>query len=240
MKREFDLECKTGKPSVNYKETIHSKATFDYLLKKQSGGQGQYARVIGYIEPFSNDGDSSTLNEFDNRCTGTNIPPEYYPSCAKGMNDAMAEGALIGAEVQGLRCVLQDGAAHQVDSSDMAFRSSMAYAIRDTMIKAKPAILEPIMLVEVEIPTEFQGNVVAALNKRNGMIQSCEVNEEGGGARIVCDVPLASMFGFSTELRSSTQGKGEFTMEYSRHDPINRAEQESLVKKHQEEKEAAA
>jgi len=246
MKREFDLDCKIGQPSVNYKETIHTKASFDYLLKKQSGGQGQYARVIGYIEPLSKDdiaadeSSGSTLNEFDNQCTGTNIPPEYYPSCAKGMNDAMVEGALIGAEVQGLRCVLQDGAAHQVDSSDMAFRTAMAYAIRDTMIKAKPAILEPIMNVEVEIPTEFQGGVVATLNKRNGMIQSCEVNEEGGGTRIVCDVPLASMFGFSTELRSSTQGKGEFTMEYLRHDPVMRDVQESLVKKHQEEKQAAA
>merc|ERR1712232_1537963 len=240
MKREFDLECKIGQPSVNYKETIHNKATFDYLLKKQSGGQGQYARVIGYIEPLTDTEESSTLNEFDNQCTGTNIPPEYYQSCAKGMNDAMAEGALIGAEVQGLRCVLQDGAAHAVDSSDMAFRSCMAYAIRDTMIKAKPAILEPIMNVEVEIPTEFQGSVVAALNKRNGMIQSCEVNEDGGGPRIVCDVPLASMFGFSTELRSSTQGKGEFTMEYLRHDPVARDAQESLVKKHQQEKQDAA
>jgi len=241
MKREFDLDCKIGQPSVNYKETIHSKAEFDYLLKKQSGGQGQFARVIGYIEPLKDDEEGdAVLNEFNNQCTGTNIPPEYYPSCAKGMNDAMSEGGLIGAEVQGLRCVLKDGAAHAVDSSDMAFRNCMAYAIKDTMMKAKPAILEPIMNVEVEIPTDFQGNVVAALNKRNGMIQSCEVNEEGGGTRIVCDVPLASMFGFSTELRSSTQGKGEFTMEYLRHDPVTRDMQESLVKKHLEEKQAAA
>jgi len=244
MKREFDLECNVGQPSVNYKETIHGKASFDYLLKKQSGGQGQYARVIGYIEPLTNDDDdgekSKQANAFINHCTGTNIPPEYYPSCAKGMNDAMAEGALIGAEVQGVRCILQDGAAHAVDSSDMAFRHAMAYAIRDTMFKAKPTILEPIMNVEIEIPTEFQGTVVGVLNKRNGVIQSCEVNEEGGGTRIVSDVPLASMFGFSTELRSTTQGKGEFTMEYLSHDPVTRDKQETLVKKYQEEKQSAA
>lgn len=130
------------------------------------------------------------------------------------MNDAMVEGALVGCEVEGVRVVLQDGTSHPVDSSDMAFRISMAHAIRDTMKRALPSVLEPIMTVEVEIPAEFQGAVTASLSRRMGMIQSSDMNNDGSGLKLEVQVPLANMFGYSTEIRSLTQGKGEFTMEY--------------------------
>lgn len=247
MKREYNVDCITGKPNVNYKETIHSKIEFDWLHKKQTGGAGQYARVIGYMEPLNrNDDDNDNkdddeeedANEFFNKCTGTNIPPEYYASCEKGMADAMNEGPLVGAEVEGVRVVLLDGASHDVDSSDMAFRICMANAIRDCMRRTQSStILEPIMTVEVELPLEFQGAVVAGLNRRLGLIQSSDMtSDQGDGIRIVAQVPLANMFGYSTELRSMTQGKGEFTMEYYNHVPVPKNVQEELMKKYKLEK----
>ena len=159
MKREYNVECISGQPNVNYKETITgSKTTFDWLHKKQTGGSGQYAKVIGYIEPMSEEEikELGKPNEFVNRCIGTNIPSDYYPSCPKGMDDAMHEGALVGCEVEGVRVVLQDGASHAVDSSDMAFRICMANAIRDTMKKASPSVLEPVMTVEIEVSPRIE------------------------------------------------------------------------------------
>ena len=156
------------------------------------------------------------------------------------MEDAVTEGALVGAEVEGLKVVLQDGASHAVDSSDMAFRTCMANAIRDTMKKANPSILEPVMKVEIEVPTEFQGTVVAAVNRRMGLIQSSDMNDDGSGTKIVAEVPLANMFGYSTELRSLTQGKGEFSMEYFKHIQVPRNAQEELMRKYKEEQESNA
>lgn len=237
MSREYSVECISGQPNVNYKETINKKIEFDWLHKKQTGGSGQYAKVIGYIEPLTENemNESGEANQFENKCTGTNIPPEYYTSCEKGMNDAVTEGALVGCEVEGLRVVLQDGASHAVDSSDMAFRTAMANAIRDAMRKASPSILEPMMSVEVEIPSEFQGTVVAGLNRRMGLIQSSDMNDDGSGMKIVAEVPLSNMFGYSTEIRSQTQGKGEFTMEYLKHLPVAKNIQEELQQKYREE-----
>ena len=242
MLREYNVECVTGQPSVNYKETIGAKQTFDYIHKKQTGGAGQYARVMGFIEPLSEKErqESGEVNVFENRCIGTNIPPEYYSSCQKGTMDAMLEGALVGCEVEGVKVILEDGAAHAVDSSDQAFRTCMANAVRETMRKASPSILEPVMTVEVEIPSEFQGAVVAGLNRRMGLIMSSDMNEDGSGVRVISDVPLANMFGYSTELRSQTQGKGEFTMEYCKHIQVPRNTQEELMKKYKEEREADA
>jgi elongation factor G len=207
----------------------------------QTGGAGQYAKVIGYIAPLSEEErkELTQPNLFENRCIGTNIPPEYYSSCEKGTMDAFTEGALVGSEVEGVKVVLQDGASHAVDSSDLAFRTCMANAVRDAMRSAQPSILEPVMAVEVEIPAEFQGTVVAGLNRRMGMIQSGEMNEDGSGMKIEAEVPLANMFGYSTELRSQTQGKGEFSMEYKRHVQVPRATQEELMRKYKEEQDAA-
>lgn len=242
MKREYGVECVSGQPNVNYKETIAANATFDWLHKKQTGGAGQYAKVMGYIEPMTEEEikESGKPNEFVNKCIGTNIPPEYYPSCEKGMHDATHEGALVGCEVEGVRVVLQDGASHAVDSSDMAFRICMAHAIRDTMKKAQPSVLEPIMSVEIDIPAEFQGAVTATLSRRMGMIQSSDMNDDGSGLKIEVQVPLANMFGYSTELRSLTQGKGEFSMEYFQHSPVPRNVQEELMEKYRQEKQADA
>jgi elongation factor G len=240
MNREYKVECVTGAPIVNYKETIGKKVTFDFLHKKQTGGAGQFAKVIGYIEPLSAEEreETGTTTVFENQCVGMNIPPEYYTSCEKGAQDAFTEGALVGCQVENVKVVLQDGASHAVDSSDMAFRTCMANAVRDSMRHANPIILEPVMSVEVEIPTEFQGAVVGGLNRRMGMIQSSDMNEDGSGVRVLCDVPLANMFGYSTELRSQTQGKGEFTMEYKTHQDVPRNTQEELMKKYKEEQEA--
>merc|ERR1712232_103695 len=167
-------------------------------------------------------------HEFENRVVGTNIPPEYIPSCGKGVADAMAEGALIGGEAQGVRVVLEDGQTHPVDSSDMAFRFSMATAVRNAIRDAQPSILEPVMSVEVTSPEEFQGTIIAGLNRRFGLIQNTEMSPDGKDVIIEAEVPLNQMFGYSTDLRSSTQGKGVFTMEYSRHTPVLREEQEML------------
>jgi elongation factor G len=242
MSREYDVECVTGKPNVNYKETIGSKQPFDWLHKKQTGGAGQYAKVQGYIEPIPLEerNDADGINVFLNRLVGQNIPPEYHTSCEKGFHDAMVEGALVGCGVEGVRVVLRDGAAHAVDSSDLAFRTSMAHAVRDAMRKANPSVLEPVMTVEVESPVEFQGIVVAGINRRMGLIMNSDVNEDGSGVRVVSEVPLANMFGYSTELRSNTQGKGEFTMEYKKHIQVPRSTQEELMKKYKEEREAEA
>ena len=242
MKREYNVECISGQPNVNYKETINTKTEFDWLHKKQTGGSGQYAKVVGYMEPMTEEEikEHGKPNVFKNKCIGTNIPPEYYPSCEKGMNDAMTEGALVGCEVEGVRVILQDGASHAVDSSDMAFRICMAHAIRDTMKRASPSVLEPIMTVEIDIPAEFQGPVTASLSRRMGMIQSSDMNDDGSGLKIEVQVPLANMFGYSTELRSLTQGKGEFSMEYFQHSPVPRNVQEELMDKYKMEREAEA
>lgn len=241
LKREYDVECIVGQPSVNYKETINKRVEFDCLHKKQTGGSGQYARVIGYIEPLTEEEckEAGEVNIFENLCVGTNIPSVYYPSCEKGTGDAMTEGALVGCEVERVKVVLQDGASHAVDSSDMAFRTCMANALRDAMKKASATILEPVMKIEVDVPVEFQGSVVAALNKRMGLIQSSDISEDGSNLKVIAEVPLASMFGYSTELRSSTQGKGEFSMEYEKHSPVMKNIQDELMKKYQEEREAA-
>jgi len=238
MKREYKVDVISGQPNVNYKETISAKSNFDWLHKKQTGGSGQYAKVIGYVEPLEPEEQKALgkPNEFVNECIGTNIPPEYYSSCEKGTNDAMAEGSLIGCEVEGVRVVLQDGASHAVDSSDQAFRTAMASAVRDAMRKAKPSVLEPIMTVEIDCPSDFQGTVVAGINRRMGLILNSDMNEDGSGVKVIAEVPLANMFGYSTELRSGTQGKGEFTMEYAKHMPTPKNIQDDLEKKYKEER----
>jgi len=241
MNREYGVECVTGQPNVAYKETITSKHKFDYLHKKQTGGSGQYARVIGYLEPLpeAERKELSKVNIFENHLIGQNIPPEYHSSCEKGMEDAVHEGALVGCEVEGLRAVLQDGASHDVDSSDLAFRTCMAHAIRRTMKQCNPAILEPVMTVEVDAPSDFQGAVVAALSRRMGMIQNSSLNSDGSQIKIIAQVPLANMFGYSTELRSQTQGKGEFSMDYFKHVAVPRTVQDELMMKYKKEQEVA-
>lgn len=236
LKREYNVECITGAPAVSYKETITQRADFNYLHKKQSGGSGQYARVIGYIEPLTEEEiESGMESDFENACIGNNIPPEFMISCEKGAKKSFARGGLAGFPMTGVRVVLTDGGAHAVDSNDMAFQLAMQYGIREAMKDARSQILEPMMTCDVMSPADFQGTIVAGINKRGGMVLNSDMSDDGSQVNIGAEVPLSVMFGYSTDLRSSTQGKAEFSMEYKMHAPVQRDVQEALIKKHAEE-----
>ena len=231
MKREYNVECVVGHPSVSYKETVTSRAEFNYLHKKQSGGSGQFARVIGYVEPIEEELYKKGVEfEFKNHVIGQNIPPEFIPSCEKGAMKACEKGVLAGHPISGVRVVITDGQAHAVDSNDMAFQLAMQYGIREGFKKARAQIMEPVMKIEVVAPSEFQGTIIAGLNKRNGLIMGSDLSDDGSQVTILADCPLSAMFGYSTDLRSSTQGKGEFTMEYKEHQAVSKDIQEDLIK----------
>ena len=225
MKREYSAAVETGAPQVAYREAISRRADFDHLHKKQTGGSGQYAKVVGYIEP-SDEGEY----EFVDQIKGGRIPTEYIPACDKGFRAALDKGSLIGFPVVGVRAVLTDGNSHAVDSSDMAFMTASRMAFRDAYKKAGPQILEPVMRVSVEGPGEFQGAIYKSLMQRRGTVLGS--TEDAGFARVDADVPLAEMFGYSTDLRSATQGKAEFTMEFSKYAPAPKEVTEELLKKY--------
>ncbi|MBN1242038.1 MAG: elongation factor G [Spirochaetales bacterium] len=229
MKREYKCEVETGMPQVAYREAISGRADFNYTHKKQTGGSGQYGRVAGYIEPVE-----EKLYEFVDMVKGGAIPNEYIPSCDKGFKESVKKGSLIGFPIVNVRCVINDGQSHPVDSSDIAFQLAAIGAFREAYDKAKPIILEPIMKVEVEGPTEFQGNIFASVNQRRGMITSS--NEEGAFCRVEAEVPLSEMFGYSTALRSMTQGKAEFTMEFLKYGKVPSSVSEQLRKDYEEKR----
>ncbi|KAI8927075.1 P-loop containing nucleoside triphosphate hydrolase protein [Entophlyctis helioformis] len=237
MKREYNVECITGKPQVAFRETITSMAKFDYTHKKQSGGAGQFGRVVGYIEPIPEEEvDEDASVEFENRTVGMNIPFQYIPAIEKGFYEGCDKGYLIGHPINGVRMILEDGAAHSVDSSELAFRIAAINAFREAFFKAKPIVLQPIMEVSVTSPAEYQGPCIALLNRRKGTILNSEVRDDY--LEVQAEVPLNDMFGFSTDLRSITQGKGEFAMVYKKHEPVLPHMQETLVREFKE-KEAA-
>ncbi|HET6373689.1 MAG TPA: elongation factor G [Candidatus Polarisedimenticolia bacterium] len=225
MKREYNAEVETGAPQVAYREAITRKADFNYVHKKQTGGSAQYGKVGGYVEPWA-EGDF----EFVNEVYGGSIPSEFIPSVEKGFRSMMKKGRLIGFPVTNFRVVINDGAAHSVDSSDNAFQAAARGAFRDVYHRAKPAILEPVMKVSVEGPTEFQGQFVRTIMQRRGIIVG--TTESEGFVRVDSDVPLAEMFGYSTDLRSASQGKAEYTMEFSRYAPVPGEVREELIKKY--------
>jgi len=225
MKREYNAEVETGAPQVAYREAISRKAEFNYTHKKQTGGSGQYGRVAGYVEPME-EGDF----EFVDEIFGGSIPKEFIGSVEKGFKAMMPKGRLIGFPVTGFRVVINDGAAHSVDSSDNAFQAAARGAFRSVYSSAKPQILEPIMKVSVEGPLEFQGAFVRTIMQRRGIIIG--TTEEEGFVRVDTEVPLAEMFGYSTDLRSSSQGKAEYTMEFSRYAPVPAEVHQELVKKY--------
>jgi elongation factor G len=233
MKREYDAEVETGKPQVAYREAITQKAEFDYTHKKQTGGAGQYGRVIGYVEPLT-----EGVYEFVDEVRGGRIPREFIPSCDKGFKAVVKKGDLIGFPVTGVRIVLTDGQYHDVDSSDNAFQAAARGAFRQVYRKAKPQILEPVMKVSVEGPTEFAGAVFGSINQRRGIIVSSV--EDGNFSRVDAEVPLSEMFGYSMQLRSLTQGKAEFTMEFLKYGRVPAAVAEELQKQHLEKKAAEA
>jgi elongation factor G len=233
MRREYNAQVETGQPQVAYRETIAALAEFDYTHKKQTGGSGQFGRVAGFIEPYE-DGDY----EFSDEIKGGVIPNDYIPSVDKGFRIAMEKGPTIGFPIIGVRAVINDGSTHPVDSSDMAFQAAAIGAFREAYRKAKPQILEPIMKVVVEGPTEFQGSVFASINQRRGIILSS--SEDGAFSVIEAEVPLSEMFGYSTVLRSLTQGKAEFSMEFLKYRRVPQSIAEELQKKYQEEKKGQA
>jgi elongation factor G len=227
MKREYKAEVETGAPQVAYREAISRRANFNYTHKKQTGGAGQYGKIQGYIEPSE-----SGEFEFVNEVRGGNIPTEFIPSVEKGFRSMIDKGPLVGFGIVGVKVVLEDGASHSVDSSDNAFQAAGRGAFREIYNDAKPQVLEPIMKVAVETPHEFQGDVMGTLSQRRGMIIG--TTEDEGFVRIEADVPLAEMFGYATVLRSATQGKAEFTMEFSRYAPTPVAIAEELIQKHRD------
>jgi elongation factor G len=225
MRREYGAEVEVGAPQVAYREAISHRAEFDYVHKKQTGGSGQYGRVCGYFEPLET-GDFEFVNEVRMGA----IAAEYISSVEKGFRSMLRKGQLIGFPVTGLRVVLNDGAMHSVDSSDNAFQAAARGAFREVYDKARPQILEPIMSVAVEGPGEFQGAFVKTVLQRRGMIVGTTEGE--GFVRLEADVPLSEMFGYSTDLRSASQGKAEYTMEFSRYAPVPAQVAEELIKKY--------
>jgi elongation factor G len=225
MKREYATEVIAGKPQVAYREAMNQRADFSYTHKKQTGGSGQYGKVAGYIEPLP--ADHETGYEFVDEIVGGAIPREFIPACDKGFREAIKKGPLIGFPIVGVRCVINDGQSHPVDSSEIAFRTAALMGFREAYEKAKPTILEPIMRVEVQFPEEFQGAVLGQINQRRGTIISTEKLE--GFVQAMADVPLTDMFGYSTDLRSATQGKGEFTMEFSKYAEVPKQQRDAMI-----------
>jgi elongation factor G len=230
MKREYKAEVTTGAPRVAYRETITQKSLFNYTHKKQTGGAGQFGRVAGFMEPCEED------FEFVNKITGGRIPTQYIPACEKGFAACMAKGPKLEFPVTGVRVTIDDGAFHAVDSSEMAFQAAARGAFLEGYMKAKPVVKEPIMKVVIETPNEFQGSCMGLINQRRGIIQGSQ--EEGVMSVIESQVPLSEMFGFSTVLRSATQGKAQFTMEFSSYKQVPQSIAEEIIKQKQEEKKA--
>jgi len=223
MQREYSAKVETGQPEVAYRETITKKAEFNYTHKKQTGGAGQFGRVAGYMEPC----DDHFI--FENKITGGAIPTQYISACEKGFQGSLAKGPKMGYPVTGLRVVINDGASHSVDSSEMAFQAASKGAFQEGYAKAGSVINEPIMKVAVETPVEFQGNVMGSLNQRRGIIIGSQ--EDGPICVIEAQVPLAEMFGYSTVLRSLTKGTAQFTMEFASYKQVPQSISEELMKK---------
>ena len=227
MKREYQVSVQTGMPQVAYRESIALRTEFDYIHKKQTGGAGQFGRVSGFIEPTA-----EKPYEFVNEVKGGRIPREFIPACDKGFQASLKKGRLIGYPITGIKVTLTDGQAHDVDSSDLAFQAAAHGAFWQAYANAKPYALEPVMKLSVEGPTDFLGNIFASINQRRGLIVSSV--EDGTFARVDAEVPLSEMFGYSTVLRSLTQGKAEFTMEFLKYARVPSQVAEKLVAEYQE------
>ncbi|MBW1835478.1 MAG: elongation factor G [Deltaproteobacteria bacterium] len=233
MHREYDTEITTGIPLVAYRETITRRSEFNYIHKKQTGGAGQFARVAGYMEPITGEAFA-----FESKVRGGAIPTNFLPACEKGFKKCLIKSPRLAFPITGIKIVLNDGQSHAVDSSDMAFQAAARGAFLDGYARANPVIQEPVMKVVVESPTEFQGAVIALLNQRRGMVVGTQ--DEGHMMVIETQSPLAEMFGFATVLRSATQGKAQFTMEFLAYKSVPRGIAEELAKKAAEEKNKVA
>ena len=233
MKREFKVEANIGNPQVAYRETIRkSVASLDYTHKKQTGGSGQFAKVIVSIEPYAPDESEleegeSPLYKFENAVTGGRIPKEYIPSVDAGIQDAMQYGYLAGYPLVNIKATLEDGAYHDVDSSEMAFKLAGSQVLKEAVAKAKPVLLEPLMAVEVVTPEEFMGDVIGDINARRGQVESMD---DRSGAKVVkARVPLSSMFGYVGGLRSRTQGRANYTMVFDSYGEVPQSVAEEVI-----------
>ncbi|GAA3805605.1 elongation factor G [Cellulomonas soli] len=228
MRREFKVEANVGKPQVAYRETIRRAVEkIDYTHKKQTGGSGQYAKVQMTFQPL--DPAEGELYEFENKVTGGRIPREYIPSVDAGIQSAMQLGVLAGFPLVGVKAILLDGAAHDVDSSEMAFKIAGSMILKEAVRKADPALLEPIMAVEVRTPEDYMGEVIGDLNSRRGMIQSME---DATGVKVIrAQVPLSEMFGYVGDLRSKTQGRAVYSMQFDSYAEVPRNVADEIIKK---------
>ncbi|MCH7812570.1 MAG: elongation factor G, partial [Planctomycetes bacterium] len=210
-RREYKADLEVGAPKVNYREAPTIEVAFNHKHKKQTGGSGQYAHVIGDLIPLPESAEEDY--EFENSVKGGRIPTEYIPSVDKGFQMARGKGPLAGFEIVGIKMHLKDGSHHAVDSSDLAFQICARQALKDAFLRARPVLLEPIMRVEIETPTGFQGSVSGDVGSRRGLITATEI--KGPTTIISAQVPLANMFGYATDLRSQTQGQATFSMEFA-------------------------
>jgi elongation factor G len=222
MMREFGVVANVGKPQVAYRETIRTTAEYDYTHKKQTGGSGQYARAKLRVEPVPGKG-----FEFENDVRGGNIPKEFIPAIQKGVVEALEGGILAGYSMVDIQVTVLDGAYHEVDSSEMAFKICGSICVKEACRRAKPVLLEPIMSVEVVVPEEYMGPVNGDIVSRRGHLEGTEVR--GTTQIIKGSVPLSEMFGYATELRSRTQGRGSFTMHFSRYEEVPKNIAEEII-----------
>jgi elongation factor G len=225
MRREFALDVNVSQPQVAYKETINRAIEHEFKYAKQSGGRGQYAHVQIKVEPR----EAGTGFEFVNKIVGGAIPKEYIPAVGKGIQESMERGILCGYNVVDVGVTLLDGSYHEVDSSEMAFKIASSIAFKEACNKARPILLEPVMEVEVVTPDDFMGDVIGNLNSKRGKIK--ELSDRAGAKVIRAEVPLSGMFGYSTDLRSATQGRANFSMEFSKYEAVPAALAEELVAK---------
>jgi elongation factor G len=224
MKREFSVEANVGKPQVAYREAIKKPVEVEGKFIKQSGGKGQYGHVWLKLEPNP----AGKGYEFVDAIKGGTVPREYIPAVQKGVADSLTNGVLAGYPVVDVKVTLTDGSYHEVDSSEQAFKMAGSIAFKDGMRKASPILLEPMMAVEVETPEDFMGNVVGDLSSRRGMIQG--MDDQVGGIKVVkAEVPLAEMFGYSTTLRSLSQGRATYTMEFKHYSEAPKSVAEAII-----------
>lgn len=225
IRREYGVEVEVGPPKVSYREAPTVVAPYNYKHKKQTGGAGQFAHMVGRLEPLPADATEDFV--FEEKIVGGRIPKQYIPSIEKGLRESLHKGPLAQFPVVGVKVVVEDGSYHEVDSSDRAFQTCARDCFRETFRQAKPVLLEPIMKVEIEAPEKFQGSIVGDITSRRGIIQSTDITE--GTSRIVAEVPLAETFGYATDLRSMTQGQGAFTMELSTYRRVPATIQEEII-----------